>query len=236
MKIVISQPMYLPWYGLFEQIRHADHCVHYDDVALPQGRSFISRVQLKAGDSVEWLSVPIIHSTRGLIGAACIDVSKTWAEEHRRRLTRSLGKAPFYSEVEPLLEAIVQKEFASLCALNIYAIEWLAAYLGFTTRFSRSSALGLTSRSSQRLLDICQHYQASTYITGHGARHYLDHALFEEHGVRVEYMQYAIEPYAQYGTFTPYVTILDLIAHTGKEALHHMQSTTCHWKEFLHHG
>ena len=37
--VVISQPMFLPWVGLFEQARHADVWFHYDDVQLPQGRS-----------------------------------------------------------------------------------------------------------------------------------------------------------------------------------------------------
>ena len=29
--VVISQPMFLPWIGLFEQVKVADHFVHYDD-------------------------------------------------------------------------------------------------------------------------------------------------------------------------------------------------------------
>ena len=45
MNLVVSQPMFLPWIGLFEQVRLADRFIHYDDVQLPQGRSFISRVK-----------------------------------------------------------------------------------------------------------------------------------------------------------------------------------------------
>ena len=49
-KIVISQPMLFPWIGIFEQIKLSDVYVHYDDAQLPQGRSFINRVQIKTKD------------------------------------------------------------------------------------------------------------------------------------------------------------------------------------------
>ena len=51
--------MFFPWVGLFEQIRLANVFVHYDDVQLPQGRSFTTRVQLKAPTGVHWLTMPV---------------------------------------------------------------------------------------------------------------------------------------------------------------------------------
>lgn len=56
MKVVISQPFYLPWPGLFNQIKMADIFIHYDDAQLPQGRSFCSRVQIRTKDKIGWLS------------------------------------------------------------------------------------------------------------------------------------------------------------------------------------
>ena len=50
--LVVSQPMFLPWVGLFEQVRLADVFIHYDDVQLPQGGNFMSRVQLKTASGV----------------------------------------------------------------------------------------------------------------------------------------------------------------------------------------
>ena len=62
--------------------------------------------------------------------------------------------------------------------------------------------------SSQRLVDLCERIGASKYVTGHGAFHYLDHALFESRGVGVRYMRYQRRAYAQpHGEFTPHVTV-----------------------------
>ena len=64
MRIVISQPMYLPWIGLFNQLKHAQLFVHFDDVNIPQGRSFVTRVQFKTNKGSKWLSVPVLHASR----------------------------------------------------------------------------------------------------------------------------------------------------------------------------
>ncbi|MCA9907942.1 MAG: WbqC family protein, partial [Anaerolineae bacterium] len=57
MKLVISQSMYFPWAGLLEQIRLADTFVHYDDVQHTRG--FYNRVQIKTGNGVRWITVPL---------------------------------------------------------------------------------------------------------------------------------------------------------------------------------
>jgi hypothetical protein len=43
----------------------------------------------------------------------------------------------------------------------------------------RSSELGIVSLSSQRLADICKHFNATEYISGGGGRAYLDESVFD---------------------------------------------------------
>jgi hypothetical protein len=79
-----------------------------------------------------------------------------------------------------------------------------------------------------------QRFGGNVYVTGHGARNYFDHELFERHGISVEYMDYQKIPYPQlHGAFTPYVTILDLIANCGAESMAYLQSGTVRWREFV---
>ena len=54
MIVVISQPMFFPWIGMFEQIKAADVFLHYDDVQMPQGRSFISRDVFRVWVGEDW--------------------------------------------------------------------------------------------------------------------------------------------------------------------------------------
>jgi len=232
MNVVVSQPMYLPWAGLFEQVKLADVFVHYDDVQLPQGRSFTTRVQLKTQGTVDWLSVPIKKATRGLILDAEIEAPQESIELHIKKITHALSKAPHFADVENMLAAIKDRNFEKISDLNIFFTELAASYFGFKTKFYKSSTYQLQSKSTEKLVDICKIHKATKYITGHGAKNYMDHESFEKLGITVEYMNYSISPYPQSGDFTPYVTVLDLIAQKGKEALNHMCSSTVNWKDF----
>jgi hypothetical protein len=96
--------------------------------------------------------------------------------------------------------------------------------------------LGIGGSSSQRVLDIVKALGGARYVTGLGARKYLDHQLFEDSGIRVEYMDYNKSSYKQlHGEFTPYVSILDLIANKGKDGIEIIQSGTIDWKDYLNH-
>ena len=116
------------------------------------------------------------------------------------------------------------------------SIDVPAAYLGLAPdrKIARSSALNIAGQSWQRVLDMVTHFEGDRYLTGHGAARYLAHEAFEEAGVQVEYMQYSLTPWPQpAGQSTPYVTILDLIARTGRDAASYLKPSTLSWRDFL---
>lgn len=235
MKIVVLQPHYFPWFGVFDQLKHADIFIHYDDIPFPQGRSFLSRTQLKNITKKFWITVPIKKAQGDLNNNVCIDETADWRTKHQGSLKACLGKAPFFQDAFEIFNQILGSGM-SLCDMNMRATELVADYLGLRPRFLKSSELGITGRSSQRLFDIMKALGGKTYITGHGAKNYLDYSLFEKAEMDVCYMHYGIKPYEQcFSPFDPCVSVLDLIAHRGKEALSHMQSSLVPWQDFLNH-
>lgn len=237
-KIVISQPMFFPWVGLFEEIRLADTYVHLDDVQLPQGRSFLSRVQVKTPSGSRWLTVPIRRKNLGpqIIRDVLTDDSQDWRGAHLKTLSRCYSKAPFFPEMISMVESVYSSGSSSLCEMNIASIEMISGYFGLERRFLRSSLLEVPSSGSEKIFSLVRKLGGDAYITGHGARNYLDHALFEESGIRVEYMNYERAPYPQlHGGFDPHVTILDLIANAGRDGIRWIRSGTIHWREFFEH-
>ncbi|MFC5469727.1 WbqC family protein [Cohnella suwonensis] len=233
--IVISQPMFLPWRGLFEQIAAADDYVHYDNVQLPMGRSFTNRVQVKSETGVMWLTVPILRSGKQLIMDVEIDHEQPWRSRHLRTIHHLYSKARYYKEVIDVIHRIYENDTKSLSEFNIFAIEYIAQWLGLNTRFHRSSEHPPHGAKSEGLMDIIQTYQADKYITGHGARHYLDHEYFERHHVGVYYMRYQKLPHKQlHGDFTPYVSIIDLLCNEGLQARNFLIPVTQPWRDFIH--
>ena len=232
--IVISQPMFFPWVGIFEQMRLAEVFVHYDDVQFPQGRSFTNRVQIKTRDGVNWLTVPVTRKGLQPINEIQTDETQRWREKHVAALRQNYAKAPFRDEMLALVASVYALESANLSEVNIAGIESIAAYFGLAPQFVRSSTLPVGGASSARLLDLTRHLGGDTYITGHGARNYLDHELFERQDVRVEYIDYQKCPYPQlHGEFTPFVSALDLVANCGRDGTRVLVSGTVPWRQFV---
>jgi hypothetical protein len=131
------------------------------------------------------------------------------------------------------MNSAYRQKFQYLADLNIFLLERISNYLGINTLFKRSSSMNINGCSSHRLINIVQKLEGKIYLTGHGAKNYLDHEMFEQENIQVQYMHYQIKKYEQSDeNFTPYVTILDLIARKGAAALNYLESTTISWKEF----
>ena len=235
MRLVISQSMYFPWVGLLEQWRLADVFMHYDDVQYARG--LFNRVQIKTKSGIRWLTVPLRDHHRGQnIDEVVPDDRQDWRGLHRRLLEEAYRECPYREEMLAVYDTAAASPAKTLADVARASMDVLANYLGLGvgTKVVESTGIATTERSSERLLALCTRMGADTYITGHGARHYLDHALFEAHGIRVEYMDYQCKPYPQqHGDFTPYVSALDLIANCGAESRQYLCSGSVHWKEFI---
>ena len=234
--VVVSQPMYFPWVGMLEQIKLADHFVYYDDVQFARG--FFNRVQIKTRAGTSWLTVPLAGLKRGqLISEVQIDHQTDWKRSHLDQLKQAYDGAPFRSDMLAVVEQVFSVPHQTLADLAQASMDALVQYypsVGAQKPFSSSSALGIAGASTQRLVDICLGLNADHYLTGHGARHYLDHQAFESRGVAVSYMKYGTPPYTQlHGEFTPYVSALDLIANRGAAGAADIGGQPIPWREFL---
>ncbi|WP_246737412.1 WbqC family protein [Nordella sp. HKS 07] len=237
MRVVISQPMYFPWVGLLEQIRLADVFVFYDDVQLSTG-AFHNRVQVKTRNGTQWLTLPMSKGRlkETLINNAVVDCRVDWRTRQRNILTDAYNKAPFFDDMISVFEAVASMQTETLSDITIRSIDVLLEYFNISEhkRIIRSSSLGISGRSTQRVLDIVLSLGGDEYITGHGAKDYLDHPLFERHGVSVGYMDYRKEIYPQlHGEFTPFVSGLDLVANCGASGERYICSNTVPWRDFV---
>jgi hypothetical protein len=236
MNVVISQPMFFPWVGMFEQIRLADVYVNYGDVQFSKG-SLTNRVQIKTAQGIKWLTVPLQNVSLGQsIDEVRINSGINWRRQHVDALKQAYATAPYRKEMLELVGAVYQEQVDSIGELSRLSMEVCCNYFGLNSgrRFIDVRQMEIGGSSSQRVLDIVKALGGTCYITGLGARNYLDHQLFEDEGIRVEYMDYQKSPYPQlHGEFTPFVSILDLIANMGKEGICKIQSGTVYWKEYL---
>jgi hypothetical protein len=239
--LVLSQPMLLPWLGMFEQVALADLFVFHDDIPLPRshgkGKSFQTRVQIKTQGGWEWLSLPV--DRKNISGELMINEAKfpdqSWRKEHLKLLRNAYRTAPFF---QPIFEEIVEPLYAFetdfVGEFCIESMTRLFRHFGLRAEIDRTSRLELPRDlvASPRVLENCKRFGADRYLTGLGALEYIDYDLFEAAGVQIHYMEYAKKPYPQiHGEFNPYVSALDLLFNVGADFQRYFASTARYWKE-----
>ncbi len=234
--VVISQPMYFPWPGLLEQYRLCDAFVYYDDVQFARG--FFNRVQIKTANGIRWLTVPLLDWKRGqLINEVRIDNTQEWKRSQFDQLRQAYATAPFRDDMLDLVGAVFDHHYMIIGDLAEASTEALIRYfpaIAENTSVIRSSQMAVPGTSTQRLVNLCFALKARTYLTGHGARHYLEHERFEAQGIDVAYIDYGLSKYPQsHGSFTPYVSALDLIAHCGPGGIDNIRGQALPWRTFI---
>jgi len=228
MKVVILQPSYIPWRGVFDQIHRADLFIFYDDVQYDK-HGWRNRNQIKTVQGKQWLTIPVHSSgaTQGkLIKEIEIDWSKVWTANHIKALTVSYSRAPYFRQVIASLKPFYERHDQFLADFTISLTVALARQMGIShTRFMRASELsGIDGEKTDRLVQLLTKVGAKHYISGPSAKDYLEEEKIKSAGLTLEYMEYDYSEYPQlYPPFDPNVTILDLLFMTGEDALKYIR-------------
>ena len=238
MNIVITQSMLFPWIGMLEQIKLADIIVHYDDVQFSKG-SFTNRVQIKTNNGFKWMTIPLEKvKLSQKIEEVKISKMDIWKKKHLNLLEHNFNNTPFKQEALQLVYEVYSKDYFSISDLSRASMKKLIEYFELDKNLISYDmrSLNIFGSSSERVLNTVLKLKGKTYITGHGAKNYLDHKIFEKKNIEVKYMQYQKLPYPQkYGEFNPYISSLDLVANCGKEGKKFIVSRAVNWKIFLNH-
>lgn len=215
--LVVLQPGYLPWLGFFDQMRASDVFVYYDDVQFDK-HGWRNRNRVKSPAGPHWLTVPVRHHGRGQPSILDVEIEPRtpWARKHVGTLRQFYAKAPYLKKYLPALEELLMRPWTHIVDLDLAVVDMMARWLSLTPNLHRSSALGIEGEQSERLLRVCQHFGATRYLSGSAARNYLDCALFQRHGIQVEWQDYQHPVYPQqYGAFVPFLSAVDLVFNCG---------------------
>ena len=220
--------MYFPWLGQLNQAYLADAFVFYSDVQFARG--FINRVQLLINGRQELITVPTLGSKRSLINKLSLDGNQDWQSRHRRKLHESFENSEHSSVALKIFNQVLACQHSNLASLSAESVKVLCQEIfpKNCPAFFDSSDFDRDVSGTAALIHICKELSATSYLTGHGAKNYIDHTLFEDENIKLEFIDYHISPYPQYLNqfVTPYVSSLDAIARVGSaEAAKLLQST-----------
>ncbi|HEY0562445.1 MAG TPA: WbqC family protein [Methylophilus sp.] len=222
--VAIMQPYFLPYIGYFQLMAAVDVFVLYDNIKYTK-KGWINRNRFLKNGQDAVFSLPLKSDSDSLnIDAREVSAAFT-PSELLNQWRNAYRKAPYFDEVLPVLESIVNYPQRNLFAFLHHAVCSICTYLNITTKIVISSEVNIDHqfKSQAKVLAICRALGATRYINAIGGQALYDHATFSQHGIELSFIHSHLTPYPQFNhAFVPWLSIIDCMMFNSKAALHSM--------------
>lgn len=222
MIVSIHQPDYIPWLGLYYKIAHSDTFVYLDDAQYSnQGDHNVNKIKTSQGEFK--LKVPVEQHLGDLICDVRTKNELGWQEKHLKTILMNYSKAPYFNCIFPKIEEIIRGHQGSIAKLNIEINRYICEGFGFKTKIYKSSEINIKSAREERVIDICEYFGATEYLSGNGAKVYQKEEHFIDRGIKLTYLDYKPIVYKQLWPkvgFLPYMSVIDYIFNCGFDWLY----------------
>ncbi len=227
-EVVISahQPNFIPYLGFFDKMKKSDIFVIRDDVLFSSGSDSFqhrNKIRINGNNNLEspqwkWLTLPI-EKKGDLIKNIRIKRNTLKKKDDYRN-------SKFFNEYFPVFERIFDNSDETLLSLNMKIINFLKKIFGIDTKIVFASSLELKygkdeeKNASEDLAKICEALGGNVYLSGSGAKNYLDIEPFRMRGIKVIFQDYKHPVYKQnYPRFLPNLSSIDGLFCAGRKIL-----------------
>lgn len=224
MKLAIMQPYVFPYIGYFQMVNAVDKFVFYDDVNfIKQG--WINRNRILVSNKDFLFTVPLKSvSSFSLIKDTYINTNiyEKWQHKFLVTLEQSYKKAPYFTEIQALVNKILNSGKETINELAIDSIQVISEYLNIDTQFYTSSERynNKGMEKEERLLDICKSEGATQYINAIGGQELYKKENFDIHGIQLNFIKPLPIEYKQFNNeFVPWLSIIDVLMFNSKEEI-----------------
>lgn len=217
--VVIHQPDFAPYLGFFHRLLYADLFIALDHVQFVANtsRSWTHRDKIKTANGEKWLTLGVMKPPLGTpINRVDLSADERWVEGNLALLRENYRKAYAYAEIMPLVEQLYRSRPPRMSDFNMHWLQVLAELLELKVPFVLSSTLAPQGQKNELLIDLLRKVEASHYLSGIGARAYMEPEKFAAAGIDVMWQQFDHPVYRQqFGAFIPYLSILDTLFNCG---------------------
>ncbi len=215
MIVSIHQPDYIPYIGYFYKISRSDKFVFLDDCQFSNDNMHNwNRIKTPQGECK--LKIPVEQHLGDNINKVRTRDELKWKKKHLKTIEMNYLRAPYFKEIFPKFEELVNRDYTNIADMNIAVNTWIAKEFGFKAEFSRSSEMPIDTENEERVIEICKMLGGDEYISGNGARAYQKQEHFDEAGVKLTYTDYKPIVYHQlWGEFIENMSVIDYIFNCG---------------------
>jgi hypothetical protein len=223
--------MYIPWVGYFGMMQQADVFVFHDDIKFVR-QSWQRRNKIKVPESnggTKWLTVPVLKNQGQAINDVKINENVDWQAEHWSEIKKAYSKDPipygsdaaaYFEGYSDTIRQFYDKNWKKLSDFTKFTVNVLAEEIGVgETEILNTSDMDISGTKTERVIDILQTIGADEYVSGPGAKDYIDVKMFESHDIDLYWHDFEHPKYEQpYGEFESHMSAIDFLFNTGSES------------------
>ena len=154
--LAIMQPYFLPYIGYFQLINAVDQFIIYDNIQYTK-KGWINRNRMLQNGKDVMFSLQLKKDS-DYLDIVDREISPDFSRHKLcRKIEGTYKKAPFFAEVFPLLETIINFEDQNLFKFLQHSIIAICNHLGITTEIKISSSLPVDSaiKGQDKVLALC---------------------------------------------------------------------------------
>lgn len=220
MIVSIHQPQYLPWPGYWDKMARSDIFVLLDNVQFKKNE-WQNRNRIRTPEGWQWVTVPVCYSFGQKINEVRIENKSNWRRKHVNAVRLCYSRSTYYGSYQEELLGPLEENWEKLSDLNLRCIHIMKKILGIKTKLLLASEIEpLPGESTARLVAVCRELGADAYLSGSGAREYLEVGKFERAGLDVIFQDYVAPVYPQlFGNFVEGLSAVDILFNCGERSL-----------------
>ena len=204
--IAVMQPYIFPHLEYFQLIHATDMFVIFDDVCFMK-RSYITRNKIAVKNAAYRFSVPVMSASQNKL---IKDLKVNPDLSLLKTLKHSYSKAPHFNTVFPLLQAVMLYPDDNLARFVTNSLQVVCRYLEIDTQFCYSSQIPLIVTGRDKIIPLCHHFSAGTYVNKEGGVMIYDSKTFEKEHILLRFVKSKVT-YERVNGFIPNLSIIDML-------------------------
>lgn len=224
MRVGIHQINYLPWMGYFNKIAKSDAFILMDEVQMTDGDMMQRNRVLNKNGEISFLTVAFVKKGYMDIPFSGVRLNHAvdWQKRQLNFLWDNYHKFPYWGEVYKSFAFVFEDEFETLQQVNERAVRQIMLLLDIQTPLIHQSSLSYdrATKNNDLVLELCKAVGADCYLSGNGAKKYMEVDSFRQQGINVQFQTFNHptypQKYAQGGAVTG-LSILDVFLNCGIE-------------------
>lgn len=223
MKVAIHQPHFFPWMGYLNKMAQVEKFILMDEVQLTDKSNMFRNKFINKNGKEKFLTVCFVK--KGYLNKRFKDIELNenieWQKDHINFLKDTYRKSLYFNEIWELIEPIFLKDYHYLCDVSIDTVLLLRKIFNIPAEVILQSNLDYDKRAKKNelVISLCKSVKADIYLSGNGAKKYMDLDLFQNKGIKVFYQNFKYPQYKQINTnvFVPNLSSLDILFNCGVE-------------------